>query len=415
MTAVTAVTAVPVAEPVTVHRMLAGVRRDGRPLSLPEHRAQHGPVAAAGRHDAKRLQLALAEAPLRGRGGAGFPVGRKLAAAWQSGRRGLLIANASEGEPASRKDRTLLGTSPHLVLDGAQLAARAMRAREVVVAVHARALIEAAVAERDDAVPVRVLEVPARYVAGEASALARAATGGPSLPQLHDVPLAVRGPSGRPTVVLNAETLAGLALHVRHGPQWYAEVGTPDEPGTVLVTVRSSTTAPTVLEVPVGTPIGRVLAGEVQAVLVGGYFGRWLPAPAALEVPLSQAGLRAAGGTLGAGLVVGLLPAECGLRATAEVVRYLAGQSARQCGPCRNGLPALADALSALAVGRPPAGVVERLSQLCGLVRGRGLCHHPDGTAALVASALTVFADDVAAHLRGSCSRPAGRALAVPS
>jgi NADH:ubiquinone oxidoreductase subunit F (NADH-binding) len=400
----------------TAARLLAGTRAD-RALSLAEHRAQHGALSAPERRDAKRLQHALARAGIRGRGGAGFPAARKLAVGAESGRRGTLIANAAEGEPASLKDRTLLVRSPHLVLDGAQLAARAMRAREVVVALHAggpRSVVDRALAERDDAVPVRVLEVPERYVAGEASALARAAAGGPSLPVLHDAPLAVRGPSGRPTVVLNAETLADLALYLRHGPEWYGAVGTPDEPGTVLVTVRATGAEPTVLEVPLGTPLGAVVPGPAQALLVGGYFGAWLPAPAALDVPLSHAGLRAAGGTLGAGVLVALSPDECGLRATAEVVRYLAGQSAQQCGPCLNGLPAMAEELAVLAAGTATLRTVDRLTRLCGLVTGRGLCHHPDGTAALVRSALMVFAGDVAAHLRGGCGRPAGDALAVP-
>lgn len=399
---------------VEVRRLLAGAGQ----RSLAEHLRVHPALPAGGRHDARRLLAALAGAPLPGRGGAGFPAARKLAAA---GARGQLIANCSEGEPASRKDAALLGHAPHLVLDGAQLAARAIRAREVVVAVHAgpvSAVVARAVEERRgyDGVRTRLLEVPARYVAGEASALARAAGGGPALPALHDQPLAVRGLDGRSQVVLNAETLAGLALYLGHGPAWYGQVGTVDEPGTLLLTVQGDT----VLEVPVGTSVGAALAAAgvdaagLQAVLVGGYFGAWLAAPEVLDVPLSHAGLRQAGGSLGAGVVVALTAEQCGLRATAQVVRYLAAQSARQCGPCLNGLPALADALDALAAGRARPAVLDRLAALCGLVTGRGLCAHPDGTAALVHSALVVFAENVPAHLSGGCDRPAGPALAVP-
>jgi NADH:ubiquinone oxidoreductase subunit F (NADH-binding) len=410
-----------------VRRLLAGTRDDGRAMSLAEHNSVHGPLPRPGRHDAKHLRASVAGAGLRGRGGAGFPTVRKLEAAWAAGKRGLLIANGAEGEPASMKDRSLLALTPHLVLDGAQLAARTMAAREVLLAVHDTGRLPAAlvraVDERrsSDAIPVRLLPVPHRYLSGEASALARAAGGGPSLPVLHDQPLAERGLNGRPTVVLNAETLAGLALYVRHGAAWYGEIGTADEPGSVLVTVRSHGTAPRLLELALGTPLRVVLdevcvAGEdPQAVLVGGYFGAWLAVPAALDVPLSHAALRAAGGTLGAGVVIALGQDECGLRATAEVVRYLAGESAKQCGPCLNGLPALATAFDALAAGWPAAGTLDRVRQLCGILTGRGLCHHPDGSAALVRSALAVFADDVTAHQRGSCDRPAGRALAVPA
>lgn len=95
---------------------------------------------------------------------------------------------------------------------------------------------------------------------------------------------------------------------------------------------------------------------------------------------------------------------------TARVVRHLAGQGARQCGPCLNGLPALADAFGDLAAGRPPAGTLDRLERWCGLVDGRGACAHPDGVAGLVRSALVVLADDVRTHLGGPCGRD-GRLL----
>jgi NADH:ubiquinone oxidoreductase subunit F (NADH-binding) len=418
----------PAPAPVVTARLLAGIRPDGRAQSLAEHRALHGALPPVQRHDDRVLMTALRDTGVRGRGGAGFPAARKLAAAHDAGKRGQLLANGSEGEPASRKDTTLLRHAPHLVLDGAQLAARAVRAREVVVSVHLgsglAAVLHAALLERAgaDAVPVRVIEVPNRYVAGEASSVARAAGGGPSLPVLHDQPLAVRGLDGRPQVVLNVETLADLALLLLHGAAWYGGVGTPDEPGTVLLTVRSSSTPAAVLEVPLGTPVSAALSGagvplpDVQAVLVGGYFGGWLAAGDVLDAPLSHAGMRAVGGSLGAGILVALGHQECGLRATAEVVRYLADQSARQCGPCLNGLPAIAGAFEALAAGSPPEGTLDRLARWCGLVEGRGLCHHPDGTAALVRSALRVFADDVQAHLHGTgCGRPGGRSLAVPA
>ena len=399
-------------------RLLTGARPD-RPMTRTEHRALHGWLPAPGKKEARDL-LARLDGGLRGRGGAGFPVVRKLAAALDVGGRGCVVVNATEGEPASLKDKALVGAKPHLVLDGAQLAARATKAKEVVVAVHEgsglREVLTTALAERpDDVVRTRLLEVPEGYLSGEASALARAAAGEPALPALRPVPMAVRGPGGRPTVVSNAESLAGLALLHAVGPTAYAAVGMPDEPGTVLVTVRSSSTRPRVLEVPLGTPVGAVLEGvTASAVLLGGYFGSWLPAPAALDVPLSHAGARAAGGSLGAGMVLALGPDECGLRATAHAVRYLADHSARQCGPCANGLPAIAGALEALVGGFAAPDVLDHLSRWCGLVEGRGLCALPDGATVLVRSALEVFAEDVAAHAADGCGRPAGSALAVP-
>ena len=403
-------------------RLLAGTRRD-RPLSLAEHASVHGPLPRLSADDV--LQVA-ADASLRGRGGAGFPVARKLRTGREHSRLGarpVLVANGSEGEPAIGKDRALLTRNPHLVLDGVALAVRATGARDAVVCVHRGGLadvVRAALRERRDDVRPRVVEVADRYVAGEAGALARRLAGGPSLPATRSAPLAVRGLRGRPTVVQNVESLAALAVAARLGVERYRGVGDPDEPGTLLATVAGAVHAPDVVELPVGTPVHAALAAAggalapVQAVLVGGFFGAWLAAPAALDVPLSAAGARAAGGALGAALVLALPVTACGLAASAQVARYLADQSARQCGPCLNGLPAIAGALTDLAAGTASPDVVERLERWCGLVRGRGACAHPDGAAQLVRSALVAFADDVPAHLAGGCGRLAGTWTGLP-
>ena len=151
-----------------------------------------------------------------------------------------------------------------------------------------------------------------------------------------------------------------------------------------------------------------------EALLIGGYFGRWVAADAVLEATLTVHGMRDVGGVLGAGIVLALPASACGIAATAEVLRYLAGESAGQCGPCVNGLPAMASALEQLATGRPPQDSTELLARWAGLVRGRGACAHPDGAAALLTSALHVFADDVARHLDAPCGRSAGSWLEVP-
>ena len=364
-----------------------------------DHLAAHGPLPELAPEDVLR---AADRTEVRGRGGGGFPLSRKLRAAAEHGR-GTVIANCSEGEPASRKDGVLLDRAPHLVVDGALLAARATRARRTVLAAHEGAParhLRRVLAERSDALHVEVLEVPHRYVAGEASALVRALAGGPSVPLQRSAPLAT---GRRPSLVSNAETLACLALLARGA-----------RADTTLLSVTGAVRAPGVLEVPTGTTLQRALelAGgpsePLQAVLVGGYFGRWLPAD--VDPPLTQDGLRAAGGTLGAGLVVALPLSACGLAATAQVLTYLADQSARQCGPCANGLPAMARGLFDLAEGTGD------LRRWAGLVRGRGACAHPDGAAALLTSALDVFAADVDRHVAGgTCGRPAGRWLEVPA
>lgn len=367
-----------------------------------------------------RLVDAVIASGLRGRGGAAYPTGAKLAAVAATGRRPVVVANAAEGEPACAKDDHLLQRAPHLVLDGLALVAAALDARDAVVwaAPRAERGLTAAVADRRsaglDRNRLRVLAAAHGFVGGESSAVARRLRGGPAKPA-GKMP---RPAAGRvPTLVCNAETLAHVALIARYGAAWFSSVGTAASPGTALLTVRGGVRTPQVLEVPLGASLGTVLhaaggpAGPVAAVLIGGYHGAWLaPDP---DLPLSVEGLRAAGGVLGAGAVVVLPAGRCGLAETARIAGWLAAESAGQCGPCRFGLPALAEALAGLADGRP--GSAQRVAQLAGLVDGRGACAHPDGAARLVRSALEAFSWDVARHEAGApCAAVLDPVLPLP-
>lgn len=152
------------------------------------------------------------------------------------------------------------------------------------------------------------------------------------------------------------------------------------------------------------------------AVLVGGYAGTWVDGPAAWWTPFDRPGLERVGGRPGCGLVAVLPHGACGLAETARLARYLAGESAGQCGPCVLGLPALAGGWEDLAAGRLRPRGVRRLVARASSVVGRGACGHPDGVAHLVDSALRVFAGDVDRHLGGGPCAGAGHppVLAVP-
>jgi NADH:ubiquinone oxidoreductase subunit F (NADH-binding) len=327
------------------------------------------------------------------------------------------VANAAEGEPASAKDATLLTAAPHLVLDGLQLAAESVGADQAYVYVKAGAAADAvrrALAERlhqgIDRCPVVVHEAPTGFVSGEESAVVAALEGGPALPRTKRVLISEKGVDGRPTLLQNAETLAHVALIARYGPTWFRGAGTQAEPGTFLATIGGTLTHPTVAEAGYGVLLGDLLelAGgpsePLRAVLVGGYHGAWVPVEAIASTPVSRAGLAPWGGSPGAGVVWAMPAASCGLATTAAIVEYLAGQSARQCGPCAFGLPAIAADLSALArLDVRDARLPQRIAAFAGVVEGRGACRHPDGTVRLVRSALTVFSDDVASHLSGRC------------
>lgn len=371
-------------------------------LSLADHQAHYG---ALGLLPADFVSV-VEQSGLRGRGGAGFPTARKLAAVIDQQRRAVVVANGSESEPVSGKDRTLLTLAPHLVLDGIAVATRAVGATEAIVCIdrNARAAqraLVAAIGQRADEVAVRVELVPNRYVAGEETALVNLLNGHDAKPQFVPPRPFERGVHGRPTLVDNVETLAHLALIARFGAAWFRWIGTTDHPGSMLVTISGAVARPGVLEAACGTPLSELLAvaggacEPLSAVLLGGYFGTWMPAHAAMARPVDL--------TVGAGAIVAFPASACGLVELARLARWLAGQSAGQCGPCIHGLPAIADGVEAVAQGR--VGEVEAdLRRWLTIVPGRGACHLPGGVSRLIATGLDTFAAEIQAHRGGYCT-----------
>ena len=377
---------------------------------LAEHLRQFGALPDSA--DAS-LVSRLDQSGLTGRGGAGFPTGRKLASI--SGRRAVVIGNGAEGEPLSHKDAQLLSRSPHLVLDGLEVTAAAVSADKVVMYVPASAVstIKRALRERASAKVdrhrVTIIEAPDGFVAGEESAVIRRVEGGPALPRDRTVLASTSGVRGRPTLVNNVETLAHVALIARYGPQWFRSVGDPSEPGTMLVTLAAHETR-SVLEVPTGTQLGDLVghvgvtdSGMPRAVLLGGYHGSWIPGTMITEARLSRAGLAHLGASPGAGIIHTLPMNQCGLARTAAILGYLADEGARQCGPCLNGLPRLARLFDVLAHRRVDEGLLAEVHRMIGVVDGRGSCRHPDGTARMARSALDTFAADITHHRHSRC------------
>jgi len=394
-------------------RPAAGLPRllPARPEDLRGHLARYGPVPYRGCPGA--LIEDVAASGLTGRGGAAFPVYRKLTAvAFARHARKVAVANGAESEPASRKDELLLRLAPNLVLDGLQLAAEAVGATEAHLYLHAPPGPEVlrALAGRSsrglDRLPVTITEAPPRFLAGQETALVSRLGGGPALPAFQPPRVSERGLGGAPTLVQNAETLAHLALIARYGPRWFRAVGTDAEPGSMLVTIHRPDARAMVTEVAIGTPL-RALLGEgagVQAWLVGGYHGTWLPMPDAAGARLDSESLARFGAAAGAGVLAALPSDRCGLAEAARVAGYLAAESAGQCGPCLNGLPRIAAGLAELAGAGQRRQTLADLERWAGLVKGRGACNHPDGTVRFVASALTTFAPEIARHARGQCS-----------
>lgn len=417
-------------EPVrgTLPRLLAGIPAHGA-MRLSAHIATHGPMPVqprrlgrlGGRFGGEESPLIeeIERSGLRGQGGAGFPTGTKLRAVAEQGKRAIVLVNAAEGEPASLKDRTLMQALPHLVLDGAQLAARAVGADELTVCVceTAPASVEhaaQAISERAaDVAQMHTSTVPDHYVAGQESALVNYLNGGPALPTFTPPMVFQQGVRRRPTLVCNAETFAHVALIARHGADWFRQLGMPSQPGSALVTLAGAVAHPGVYEIEHGSSLSSLIdaaggyPGEPSALLIGGYGGSWIEGRMLRGVALSDEQLAPHGASLGAGVIFLLSPDACPVAETARLARWMAGQSAGQCGPCVYGLDAIALALEEIVAGRAPsarATATQRIARLTALVHRRGACGHPDGVARMVGSAIAAFGPELADHAaHGPC------------
>ena len=398
----------------------------GQPMSLAEHDAVHGPLPLA---SSAEIIAEVAAAGLTGRGGAAFPVHRKLAAVAAGPAPRVVIANGAEGEPASNKDKTLLRVNCHLTLDGLQLAARAVAATTAYLYVHSdpRLLrtLHHAISERRhagrDAIPVELVAAPPRFVAGEESAVVSRIDGGDAKPRSKPPRMFESGVGGRPTLVNNVETLAHLALIVSRGATAFNTVGDQDQPGTMLFTVSGAVHGPGVVEAPTGTTVGELLdsvggpSHHLSAILLGGYHGAWVAWPQARELPLANRVLRPHGLAVGAGVVVALPADVCGVAESMRVLNYLAAESAGQCGPCVFGLPRLAATFGELARGKSGGRRDRRLEELSTALERRGGCSHPDGSLRFLRSASAVFARELHVHAQRRCSAVApAEVLPVP-
>lgn len=383
-------------------------------VDLDDARQRHGAGHAirAARHRTPESIIGLIEAAgLRGRGGAGFPTGRK----WRSVRDAAttpptVVVNAAEGEPGTFKDRLLLRSDPYRVLEGACIASRAMGGGDIVVALKAsfgreiervhQAIEEIAAAGWFEHGTIRVVTGPGEYLFGEDTALLEVAECRPPFPRVvpsYREGLSMVTPDGRvvrpPTLVNNVETLANVPGILRHGADWFREAGTPSSPGTLLCTVSGATGRHGVAEFEMGTPLRAAIetigveVPEIGVVLVG--VSSPPVTPDQLGIPLTYEAFAGAGSGLGSASFI-VIDASTPLRdVAAGVARFLAVESCGQCAPCKHdgldlvdGLVAGDDPLVASRLGTVARGarcalarqterVVGRLVELAGPGGGR--------------------------------------------
>ena len=385
----------------------------------------------------------IGEAGVRGRGGAGFPAARKWAGVLASigdDDECFVVVNAAEGEPGTFKDRALLRVNPYAVIEGALIAAHAVRARRVVVATKATYTeqldrIRGAISELDstgwlEGLDVSVVEGPDHYLFGEETALLEVIEGDDPLPRqippylyglyttgpqlgwsagVDDSPGGPAIPSSNPAVVNNAETLAHVALVCRHGAAWYRSLGTSVSPGPTIVTITGDVRHAAVAEVSLGTPLDQLIreltdgprpGRSIKAVL-SGVANPVLPA-AALGAPVSYEGLAGAGGGLGSAGFIVYDDSRNMVDVAYQVSRFLHVESCGQCNSCKLGTHDVTALLEGLVLGKPTKiDVVAHLRRALAGVTDAARCYLPTQEQRLVASLLDEFPDDLAERLAG--------------
>jgi NADH:ubiquinone oxidoreductase subunit F (NADH-binding) len=407
-------------------------------------------IEAARKVEPEALIAELEASGLRGRGGAGFPTGRKwrTVAEYRSRLvRTSVVVNGAEGEPGTFKDRTILRNNPYHVIEGALIAARAVGADEVVIGLkrsfgrevtRVRGAIEEAVAAGwAEGVRVSVFEGPGEYLYGEETALLETIDGRYPFPRvappfrrgvrevvehLDDVDsrsnlpahVEMAGPDAEvapPTLVDNVETLANVPRIIARGAEWFRTEGTPESPGTIVCTVTGSTIRHGVAEVTMGTPLREVIervgggvrpGRRVRAVLPGVSSG--LIPGKLLDTPVSYEALAAIGSGLGS---AGFIVLDDTVDVTAVVAgasRFLAVESCGQCVPCKQDGLTLARLLARVAANDADDKAMRDLTRAAGRVADRARCFLAQQQQAVVNSLLELFLDDVRAHLSGDAT-----------
>ncbi len=405
---------------------------DGHPLSLSAYEQAGGYQALrkALRMTPQDVTQAVIESNLRGRGGAGFPTGRK----WSFVPMGddaphpkYLVINADEMEPATFKDRLLMEGDPHQLLEGIIIAAYALQADVAYIFLRqaytlAAARIEAALAEAHAqgylgrnilgsgyALDLHLHISAGRYICGEETALLTALEGKRATPRAKPPFPPVVGLWGKPTVANNVETICNIPHILNHGANWFRSLSRVPDGGTKIYGASGKVRRPGAWELPLGITIRELLEEHAGGLREGLKFRAVLPGGAStdlltaehLDVQMDFNGMQAAGSRLGTGTMVVIDDRTCIVGLIANIMRFFAQESCGWCTPCREGLPWLAKILNAIEQGRGELEDLEILKMHTRLLGpGHTFCALAPGAMEPLQSALKYFEEDFLRHIR---------------
>lgn len=403
------------------------------------HGAYRGLARALGHMQPEEVIAEIERSGLRGRGGAGFPTGRKWRACRDaSGDRRFVVCNGDEGDPGAFKDRSLMEGDPHSVLEGMLIGGFAVGSREGYVYVRdeyplAVSTLNAAIEQARDRgllgrnilgtgfdFDVHLSRGGGAFVCGESSALMRSLEGRTGEPRAKYVHATARGLFGCPTVLNNVETWSVVPEIVQRGADWFAGLGTSASKGTKAFSLVGKVANTGLVEVPMGTSLRRIvfaIGGGVlngrpfKAVQTGGPSGGCLP-ETMLDLPVDYERLSEAGSMMGSGGLIVMDDRTCMVDVARYFLRFLTEESCGKCTPCREGLKQLVVIFDRLVDGRGREGDIERIEALAWAIQRTSLCELGRSAVNPVLSTLRYFRHEYLAHLGGrTCPAGICRAL----
>jgi NADH-quinone oxidoreductase subunit F len=404
--------------------ILAGL--DGHDLtSLDEYRAAGGYAAlekARGLTPQEVLDELIA-GNLRGRGGAGFPMGRKASfLAKGTGRATYLVVNADESEPGTFKDREIMNRVPHRLIEGCLITAHAIESQNVFVYLRGEYLdcFESLHAALEDARKARLLggvtvvvhRGAGAYICGEESALLESLEGRRGQPRSRPPFPAVSGLYASPTLINNAQTIATVPAIVELGGAGYAAIGPENSPGTVVFSLSGNVVNPGNYELELGTPLRALIydigggipnGRELKAIIPGGSSVPVLT-PEHLDVPLDYGSVAEVGSQLGAAAVIVIDDRACMVQLALRSTQFYMHESCGKCTPCREGTRWMVQLLHKIEDGHGTEADLDLLVNVCDRILGKSLCALGDFAAGPVAAYVDRFRDEFRAHVeQGRC------------
>ena len=412
------------------HRLILGFNGKIDPESLDDYIANGGYRALARTLTSllpEQVIEAVTKAGLRGRGGAGFPTGRKWALCRQAlGNPKYVVCNADEGDPGAFMDRSVLEGNPHGVIEGMILGAYAIGAREgyvyvrneyplaverlslAVGAARARGLLGNNILGRDFSFDIQITRGAGAFVCGEETALIGSVEGNRGQPRFRPPYPAQSGLWGKPTVINNVETWVNVPWILDRGADWFAGIGTAGSKGTKIFSLVGKVNNTGLVEVPMGATLRHIvfdIGGGIRdgrafkAVQTGGPSGGCLPAEM-LDLPIDYESLTAAGSMMGSGGMIVMDDRTCMVDVARYFIDFLLEESCGKCVPCREGLTQMSHLLHAITEGRATDETLAALETLAPVVQDASLCALGQTAPNPVLSTIRYFRDEYLAHIR---------------